>query len=708
MQRGISENTNLSPLLLAIDVSLVHWEEKRSDSDSLDQLLSDVHAFQEQARSQRLDQIVSITDQFVAIVQRAKNGELQLTSVFFEPLFQSVALIQEQLEEEAMNQTMYSRIEQQFQEILDAPIPKIFSSSDALSPPHSNEQVTLPPSSSLQSIQEIRILDEYQATTEILIQKMQELAEISYAGDGEVMREQIQDCIDLCESVGRKINDSNATQAHQSEEITLESMIEELQMMIGQWAMLQGKKVQLIHHGATLPIPNAFLSIVRKALFQFTQFLIEESLEKPANRVHKGEEGTIYVHISKEEEDVLIAVSDDGKGIELDSLKNKAQQQGIEKKNVLDAMNAQEVYQLLLHKNMFSWEDAEVGSHFPQLKEEIEEHQGRLGIESDPEQMLSFLLSLPIRKKESALLSAVSSLTEDRQFANISPNLESLQLSAKTIQQVVDGIQEIPEQERKVLEQNLGLIFSGMKEVISGISHGDLDSARAATKTLSEIESVDLFKEVGMMAREMHENLKSFSGMIDAQFQNFDLEQIPDASHRLEHIIEITEQSANTTLDFSEALMVDSGEMIADLETLQKLLESSDSSEKSLELIQKMKARELQVSEKLVEIMTAQDFQDRTGQVIKKIIVLVDDLEKRLLELVKTFGNSLMASKLEQNTTTPGAENAENIASSNVGTNSLLENVDTDKVEMYGPQHKEGKGMADQDQVDSLLAQFGF
>lgn len=45
-----------------------------------------------------------------------------------------------------------------------------------------------------------------------------------------------------------------------------------------------------------------------------------------------------------------------------------------------------------------------------------------------------------------------------------------------------------------------------------------------------------------------------------------------------------------------------------------------------------------QVHGLMTEVLMAQDFQDITGQVIRRVIQLVEDVEKNLIELLKIFG----------------------------------------------------------------------
>ncbi|MCL0072611.1 protein phosphatase CheZ, partial [Thermodesulfovibrionales bacterium] len=48
----------------------------------------------------------------------------------------------------------------------------------------------------------------------------------------------------------------------------------------------------------------------------------------------------------------------------------------------------------------------------------------------------------------------------------------------------------------------------------------------------------------------------------------------------------------------------------------------------------------------LTEILMTQSFQDLTGQIIKKVIELIEDVEKELVNLVATFGVKIEEGKI--------------------------------------------------------------
>jgi chemotaxis protein CheZ len=87
----------------------------------------------------------------------------------------------------------------------------------------------------------------------------------------------------------------------------------------------------------------------------------------------------------------------------------------------------------------------------------------------------------------------------------------------------------------------------------------------------------------------------------------------------------------------------------------------------------------------LTEILMAQDFQDLTGQIISKVITLVNEVEGRLVEILTVFG----ANQIEP---TPKSEKKASIAPEGP---------------IMNPEERED-AVASQDEVDDLLSSLGF
>ncbi|GAB3630457.1 protein phosphatase CheZ [Pandoraea terrae] len=197
-----------------------------------------------------------------------------------------------------------------------------------------------------------------------------------------------------------------------------------------------------------------------------------------------------------------------------------------------------------------------------------------------------------------------------------------------------------------------------------------------------------MLMRVGQLTRMLRDNLRELG--LDKQLEHA-AEAIPDARDRLNYVATLTEQAAVRALTAIEL-----AKPIQDrLESQANALDTRWASwfaeplavDEARKLVTETRGFLRAVPDDtratnahLMEIMMAQDFQDLTGQVIKKVMDVVYEIEQHLLQV-------------------------------------LLENLPPEKRKeakdslMNGPQiHKDGRAdvVADQGQVDDLLASLGF
>jgi chemotaxis protein CheZ len=231
-------------------------------------------------------------------------------------------------------------------------------------------------------------------------------------------------------------------------------------------------------------------------------------------------------------------------------------------------------------------------------------------------------------------------------------------------------------------------IIENIKEFMKALSEGLWARSQEILLELSEQHSKsDLYREIGSLARQLHSALKEVTETLDPSLKELVELKLPDSGTRLEHILELTENAANVTLDNVEVIQRRSQGAETDLANLRELLsdlqaispQAQEKLDRGIEMITAVSSAFEQNREGLVSILTAQDYQDLTGQIIMKIITLLKDLEKRLINVVRVFGGRISAP--------PVAE----------------------QEELYGPAHKgKEEALHSQDDVDSLLAEFGF
>ena len=212
-------------------------------------------------------------------------------------------------------------------------------------------------------------------------------------------------------------------------------------------------------------------------------------------------------------------------------------------------------------------------------------------------------------------------------------------------------------------------------------------SQEASSSGVAGDSAEQLINRIGQLTRQMREGIRELG--LDKSIARA-AEAIPNARDRLSYVAQMTERAAERALN-----AVDVAQPIQDLLSKKangltqrwdvwfaSPLELDDARELVLDTRAYLSEVPKQVSAtnaQLMEIMMAQDFQDLTGQVIKKMMDVIKDMETQLLQLL--IDNAPIEKRQEAN-------------------QSL----------MNGPQIKQGNldAVDDQEQVDDLLASLGF
>jgi len=171
-----------------------------------------------------------------------------------------------------------------------------------------------------------------------------------------------------------------------------------------------------------------------------------------------------------------------------------------------------------------------------------------------------------------------------------------------------------------------------------------------------EGEQTKVINQVGQMARKLHDTLRELG--LHKEIEKA-AATIPDARDRLNYVATLTQQAAERVLNATEAAQPIVDKLGSESQRLatqwNMLFEKKLDVKQFKELVMQTQAY-LHESPKqtkatnayLTEIMMAQDFQDLTGQVIKKIIHLTQEMEQQLLALL--LENAPAAVKAEINT----------------------------------------------------------
>lgn len=186
------------------------------------------------------------------------------------------------------------------------------------------------------------------------------------------------------------------------------------------------------------------------------------------------------------------------------------------------------------------------------------------------------------------------------------------------------------------------LIFDDIINFIDALSENDYQKAELSVQNIIKKGQNDLYIEVGKITRKLHDSLRNFKEAIDPRVKEMATIDMPNAIDRLQFVIEKTEEAANKTLEIVE-------QYILQMDNFSKHLRNLNGPEESLKYIKSFKNK---LEDDFTEIITTQSFQDITGQILKKVISLVGDLENELVNLITNFGV-----KIEQNLKTETQDN---------------------------------------------------
>lgn len=176
-------------------------------------------------------------------------------------------------------------------------------------------------------------------------------------------------------------------------------------------------------------------------------------------------------------------------------------------------------------------------------------------------------------------------------------------------------------------------LFDSVQEQVAGVPP-------APTSEADSQEAV--FNSLGHLARQLHDSLHGLG--MDELLQD-SASKIPDARERLDYIAKMTEQAASRVLNATDIARPLQDALIARSQALSQRWDRMFANQLSVDEFKALAADSRSyfaeapgqlklTNDQLLEIIMAQDFQDLTGQVIKKVVELVQGLEGQLVGIL--------------------------------------------------------------------------
>lgn len=230
-------------------------------------------------------------------------------------------------------------------------------------------------------------------------------------------------------------------------------------------------------------------------------------------------------------------------------------------------------------------------------------------------------------------------------------------------------------------------------KLVELLTEGQQEQADELIRDIATPIQKELFDEVGRLTRQLHSAIVDFQ--VDDRLITLASTEIPDAKERLSYVIDMTEQAANKTMDAVEECLPLAEALTTNIQSVKptwgklmrrdiELNEFKGLCHDVQQFVDRSELDSIRLRELLNEILLAQDFQDLTGQMIRRVIDLVREVENNLVSMLTVFGEQ------------PVSEDTP-ITISNVEAEGPIMNAEERDDVVTG-----------QDEVDDLLSSLGF
>ena len=184
--------------------------------------------------------------------------------------------------------------------------------------------------------------------------------------------------------------------------VEFSSLATRLQRVVTVTCEDEGKKARLTLRNSKIELDTQILDALAEPLMHLLKNAVVHGIEPADTRrmFGKCETGEIIISLENQETHVELTITDDGRGIGLAALKEKAVATGRISRSQADSMTDRELGELIFMPGLTTAEKLNLsagrGVGMSIVKESLESHRGQISIESSPQKGTSFIIRMPL------------------------------------------------------------------------------------------------------------------------------------------------------------------------------------------------------------------------------------------------------------------------------------------------------------------------
>jgi two-component system chemotaxis sensor kinase CheA len=183
--------------------------------------------------------------------------------------------------------------------------------------------------------------------------------------------------------------------------IPLDVVMSRFPRMVRDISKNEGKEVELLVEGGSIELDRTVVDRITEPMMHLLRNCIDHGIETTDERIHAGKKakGLIRIVASKQQDHVLIEVSDDGRGIDYDQIRKTAVKKGVMSQGQADSASGMELLDLLFNPGFSTksqvTEVSGRGVGLDVVKRAVEELGGSVMVSSSKGAGTTFSLWLP-------------------------------------------------------------------------------------------------------------------------------------------------------------------------------------------------------------------------------------------------------------------------------------------------------------------------
>ncbi|KOX93490.1 chemotaxis protein CheA [Haloarcula rubripromontorii] len=184
--------------------------------------------------------------------------------------------------------------------------------------------------------------------------------------------------------------------------IPLKKVVGKFPRLVRDLARELDKDIEFDIEGEDIELDRTILTEISDPLMHILRNAVDHGIEPPEEREQAGKPrtGHITLRASRERDHVIIEVEDDGAGLDVDGIREKAIEKGVRSPEELDAMDDSAVYDLVFHPG-FSTADEVTdtsgrGVGMDVVHDTVSQLDGSVSVDSEPGEGTTVSLRLPV------------------------------------------------------------------------------------------------------------------------------------------------------------------------------------------------------------------------------------------------------------------------------------------------------------------------